>query len=298
MEKRILLLINPKSGKGRYRGEIANILDVLCRDGAVTVQITKYPGHASVLARQGAEQYDIIVCLGGDGTLAETVAGLMESEVRPPLGYIPMGTANDMATTLHLPKDGKKAAEVILEGQAISLDVGRFKNSYFTYIAAFGAFTEVAYQTPSGNKQALGHLAYVLEGLGRMRKITPRKLAVEYDEQRIEGEFVFGAVTNTTSIAGLLRLSTDMVDLSDGAFEVILVKNPRNILDLNTIFMDIVTKKYESEYIQIFRAKQVRFLFEEPVSWTRDGEAGGVHEELCLHTISPGVQIFVPKEKE
>jgi len=298
MQKRILLIVNPKSGKGRYQAEISNILDVLCRDGAsVAVHITKYPGHAREIAHREANRYDIVACLGGDGTLGETIAGLMDLDVRPPVGYIPMGTTNDMAATLELPKDPARAAEIILAGVPLPVDVGRFQGEYFTYIAAFGAFTEVAYQTPKENKQTLGHFAYVLEGVGRLTKITPRKLIVEYDEgKRVAGEFVFGGVTNTTSIAGLLRLSPDLVSLSDGAFEVILVKNPRNLLDLNTIFMDIVTKKYDSEYVQIFRAKQVRFQFEEPVAWTRDGEAGGAHVEVHLHTIHPGVQILVPQK--
>ena len=185
-----------------------------------------------------------------------------------------------------------------MHGAPIPVDVGRFEQTYFTYIAAFGAFTEVAYQTPGENKQILGHLAYVLEGVGQLSKITPRQLTVEYDGKRIEGEFVFGGVTNTTSIAGMLKLNPSLVDLGDGEFEVILVKNPRNILEMNAIFMDIVTRKYDSEYVQMFKAKQIRFQFNEPVPWTRDGEAGGEHVEVNLSVASPGVQIFVPHEKE
>jgi len=299
METRILLIVNPKSGKGRYRTEISHILEVLCSGGAsVHMYMTKYPGHAREIAGREAENYDIAACIGGDGTLGETIAGLMELENRPPVGYIPMGTTNDVATTLGLPKDPMRAAEVMLEGKLIPLDVGRFAGDYFTYIAAFGAFTEVSYQTPRENKEALGHLAYVLEGVGRLTKITPRKLVVEYDDHgRIEGEFAFGGVTNTTSIAGLWKLKPDQVDLADGAFEVILVKHPRNLLDLNAIFMDIVTKKEDSEHVQIFSAKKVRFLFEELVPWTRDGEAGGEHKEVVLENINPGVQIFVPREE-
>jgi len=298
MQKRIMLIVNPVSGRGQYKSEISHILEVLCGHGAaVTVCMTRHSGHAKELASAHAERYDIVACLGGDGTLSETIAGLMERDQRPPVGYIPLGTTNDMATTLGLPKDATRAAEVILDGVPIPIDIGHFAENYFSYIAAFGAFTEVAYQTPTENKRALGHLAYVLEGVGQLTKITPRKLIMEHDGGRVEGEFIFGGVTNTTSIAGLWKLKPGLVDLGDGVFEVILVKNPRNILESNTIFMDIVTQKYNSEYVQIFKTKQARFQFEEPVSWTRDGEAGGVHMDVSLHVAHPGVQIFVPREE-
>ena len=300
MEKRILLIVNPKSGKGRYRAEISRVLEVLCRGGAsVHVYMTKYPGHAREIAHKEAENHDIVACIGGDGTLGETIAGLMELKTRPPIGFIPLGTTNDMAATLKLPKDPMRAAEVMLEGQPIPIDVGRFGEEYFTYIAAFGAFTEVAYQTPRENKETFGHLAYILEGVGSLTKIAPRKLIVEYDDHgRVEGEFAFGGVTNTTSIAGLWKLNAARVDLADGAFEVILVKHPQNLLDLNAILKDIVTKKEKSEHVQIFRAKKARFLFEEHVPWTRDGESGGTHKEVVLQNLNPGVEIFVPRKKE
>lgn len=300
MEKRIMLIINPKAGKGQYRTEISHILEVLCTSGAVvTVYMTRYSGHARELAEQHASNYDIAACIGGDGTLGETISGLMALEHRPPVGYIPLGTANDMANTLDLPRDPIRAAEVLLNGIPIPIDVGRFGAHYFTYIAAFGAFTEVAYQTPRESKQTLGQLAYVLEGVGRLSKITPRRVVVEYDDQPpIAGEFIFGGVTNTTSIAGLLKLKTDLVNLGDGVFEVILVKPPQNLLELNAIVMDVLTRKYDSEYVQIFKARRIRFRFEEPVAWTRDGEAGGEHREVELSAVHPGVEIYVPRERE
>jgi len=295
-----MLIVNPKAGRSQYKSELTHILEVLCGSGAaVTVYMTQHPGHARELVLSESGRYDVIACVGGDGTLGETIAGLMGVHHRPPVGYIPMGTSNDMASTLRLPRDSTRAAEVILHGSPLPVDVGLFGDQFFTYIAAFGAFTEVAYETPWENKQTLGHLAYVLEGVGRLSKITPRELTVEYDGgQRIEGEFIFGAVTNTTTIAGLFKLRPHLVDLGDGEFEVILVKNPRSLVEFNSIFMDIVTQKYDSEYVQIFKARQIRFRFREPVPWTRDGEAGGEHIEVNLRTIQPGVQIFVPDEKE
>lgn len=292
-----MLIVNPAAGKGQHRTEIAAVLDVLCsRGAAVTVYRTRHKGHARTLTREHAAEYDIISCMGGDGTLGETIAGLMDIDCRPPVGYIPMGTANDMANTLSLPKNGRRAAQVILGGHTIPIDVGCIDEEYFTYISAFGAFTQVSYKTPQGTKAALGHFAYVLEGMSELTKITPRKLVVAYDNNKtIEGEFIFGSVTNTTSIAGLVRLKTELVDLGDGEFEVILVKNPRNILDVNSIFMGIVMQKYDPRYVQIFRTKDVRFIFEEPVAWTRDGEDGGMHQDISMHAVPSAVQIFVPE---
>ena len=298
--KQIMLIINPKSGTGQYRTDISGILEVFGQNNAVaTVYMTTHGGHATELVMAHAHKYDIVVCCGGDGTLSETIAGLMALEKRPPVGYIPTGTANDVAATLRLPKEGAEAARVVLAGRPIPFDVGLFDGEHFAYIAAFGAFTEVSYKTPTENKQTLGHLAYVLEGMGHLGKIIPRKLVVEYDGgKRIEGKFIFGGVSNTTSIAGLVRLRPELVDLGDGEFEVILVKNPRSLMALNALFMDIVTQKYDSKYVQIFRAKEVRFQFEEPVPWTRDGEAGGLHKEAHFQILQPGVQILVPNETE
>ena len=297
MGKRIMLIINPESGQGEYRQEIAGILDILCERGTfVGVHKTGHRGHAEELAKKEASKYDVVACIGGDGTLGETIAGLMHLDIRPPVCHIPLGTANDVAETLNLPLNPLKAARLIQTGKTIPIDVGRFGGKHFIYIAAFGAFTEVAYQTPTENKKNLGHLAYLLEGVSSLAKITPRKLTVEFDGgNRVEGEFIFGAVANTTSIAGLVKIKQDMVDLSDGAFEVVLVKNPKNILDINNIFIGIFTQKYDSEYVQVFKAKEVRFLFQEPVPWTRDGEDGGSHQDVILETIHPGVEIFVPK---
>jgi len=300
MIKRIMLIINPRAGTGQYRTDISDILEAFSQNDAVaTVYMTTHSGHATELVEAHAHKYDIVVCCGGDGTLSETIAGLMALEDRPPVGYIPMGTANDVAATLGLPKEGGKAAQIALAGRPIPLDVGLFDGEHFSYIAAFGAFTEVSYQTPTENKQTLGHLAYVLEGMGHLGKIVPRKLVVEYDGgKRVEGKFIFGGVSNTTSIAGLVKLRPELVDLGDGEFEIILVKNPRSLMALNALFMDIVTQKYDSKYVQIFRAKEARFRFEEPVPWTRDGEAGGLHREAYFQILQPGVQIMVPDEKE
>ena len=300
MVQKMMLIVNPMAGRAGWRGDISYILDTLCRDGAsVTVYLTQYSGHAKVLAETYGANFDIVACTGGDGTLAETTAGLMHlpPEKRPPVGYIPMGTSNDMANTLGIPKDPALAARLILDGTKTPLDVGKMGENYFSYIAAFGAFTEIAYETPTENKHNLGHLAYVLEGMARLGKIKPSHVTVNYNAGgKIEGDFIFGGVCNTTSIAGFLKIRPDLVDLSDGAFEVILVKNPQNIIALNQIFLDLMMQKHDTEHIQIFRARDVHFHFDTPTAWTRDGEGGGVHKNVFLNVIRSGIEIFVPKE--
>lgn len=294
-----MLIINPVAGKGGFRDSISDVLETFCTGGfAVTVYMTSHKRHATELVRKNGAKYDIIVCCGGDGTLSETISGLMEITDRPRLGYIPMGTANDVASTLEIPHNPKVAAEIITSGKTIPFDVGSMGGGgdYFTYISAFGAFTEVSYMTPVESKQTLGHLAYILEGVGHLGSIMPHKLVAEYDDGRIEGEYVFGAVTNTTSIAGLVKLKSDFVSLGDGKFEVILVKNPKNIIDLNYIFMGIFSRIYNPDYVKIFKTSKVKFTFEEEVRWTRDGEDGGAHREIVLENIMAPIRIIVPEE--
>lgn len=299
MDKKLMLIINPVAGKSKYRSSVSDILEAFCKSGyVVTIYMTDRVGHARELAQEHAGRYDVLVCCGGDGTLSETIAGLMAVSSKPPLGYIPMGTANDVATTLGLPSNAAQSAQIVMEGHTIPFDVGLMNGEYFTYISAFGAFTEVSYQTPKESKQTLGHLAYVLEGVGHLGKIVPRRLVVEHDDGTVEGEYIFGAVTNTTSIAGLVKLKSDQVALGDGLFEVLLVNNPRKFGDLNHIVVDIFTQNYNPDYVRLIKSKRVKFTFleDEEVQWTRDGEDGGTHKTVVLENIKAPIQFIVPSE--
>lgn len=293
----MMLIINPMAGKGGFKDNISDVLETLCMAGAtVTVYMTKYSGHATELVRDNGAKYDTVVCCGGDGTLSETISGLMELEKRPRLGYIPMGTANDVASTLQIPNKPQEAAEIIMRGHTIPFDVGNMDGNYFTYICAFGAFTEVSYETPTESKQTLGHLAYVLEGLGHLGSITPEQLIVEYDDGEIEGDFIFGAVTNTTSIAGLVKLDDGIVSLGDGKFEVILINNPKNIIDLNVIVMGILSQNYNPDYVKLIKTSKVKFTFDKEVKWTRDGEDGGAYKEIVIENIMAPISFIVPED--
>lgn len=293
--KKLLLLINPNAGKGGYKNGLGDALNVLYKGGYLpTVFFTSRPGEATeIIARNGAA-YDMIACMGGDGTLSEVVSGMMALPCPPPLGYMPKGTANDVASTLKLSRDPAKAAVTIVGGNLLPMDVGRYgSDGYFTYIAAFGAFTDVSYETTQEAKQALGHLAYVMEGMSRLPKLTHHRVRVEYDDGVITEDLVFGGVANSTSLAGLVKLDDNMVELGDGLFEVILVRNPTNIASMSDIFKGIINRQYNNQSVVVLHSRKIRFTFDEPVAWTRDGESGGIHRDILLENRKGAVSIMV-----
>ena len=297
MTKRMMLLVNPNAGKGEFRTVLADILHTICGDGWLpTVVFTKYAGEAPGIVARHAQEYDMVACLGGDGTLSEVAAGMMRLEApqRRPIGYIPLGTANDVARTLGIPFKPVEAAKGMLTGSPMRYDIGQFGfDNYFTYVAAFGAFTEVSYGTPQETKQALGHLAYMLEGIRSLAKITDYHAIVEYDDGVLEDDFIFGAVTNSTSVAGMVRLDAGRVDLSDGMFEVLLVRKPSDLLALSDILTSVLSTDFSGPNVMFFRSKEVRFMFDQCVAWTRDGEDGGSHRDVYIVNRHPGVDIIV-----
>ena len=281
--KNVLLIVNPHSGRGLSKNALGVIVSSFCEAGYGVSVYTTHSGSCTELAEKYAPEFDLVVCVGGDGTLSNVVSGLMKVENRPPVGYIPSGTANDVATTLALSRDPRIAVASVINGQPTPIDVGRMGEQYFTYVAAFGAFTGVSYKTKQSAKRALGHLAYVLGGLASVKEeIKPRHTVVEYEGGTIEGDFLFGAVTNSTSIAGFVRLDNRQVDLADGVFEIILVRRPVTAADLADIIDSIVKKTYNNDNVLLFHAKEVVFRFDEDVEWTRDGEEGGVHRTLRI----------------
>ena len=285
--KKLLVIVNPVAGRGMYRQGLGEALHILYSAGYTpTVVFTTRSGEAVDLASGLGAGYDALCCLGGDGTLSDVVTGLMSlpEESRPPLGYFPLGTANDVATTLRLPKnDPPAAARRMVESSPRPWDVGDMGGGrYFTYVAAFGAFTDVSYETSQQSKQALGHLAYLLEGVNRLAKLPHYQTRVELDGQALEGNFIFGGVTNSTSVAGLVKLDQNLVSLDDGLFEVSLVRFPENLADMNKLMAEVAARKYDGEMFSIRRSQSVRFIFAESVPFTRDGEPGGSYEDLLI----------------
>ena len=298
MFKTLMLILNPAAGGGKGLGSVGPAMEVLYRGGYLpTVYYTTAPGEGTRLVMEHAADYDVVACSGGDGTLSEVVAGLAQLRDPPPLGYLPQGTSNDVASSLGIPKTPVAAAKHLVRGKPTPLDAGKFNDSdYFTYIAAFGAFTEVSYETPREQKQSLGHFAYVLQGLSKLPKIASYHTVVELDGgRRIVDDLLFGSVSNTRTVGGMVRLKDELVDLNDGQFEVMLVRDPGpgNVIELNKITTAILQGTFSSPYIRIVNSSEVKFTFNEPVKWTRDGEAGGAHQEVTLQNLHSAYSILL-----
>ena len=287
-----MLIVNPFSGRGLTKNALGTIVSELCSGGySVTVH---YVGDSDpeTLAYEYAKRHELVICAGGDGTLSSVVSGLLRSGASIPIGYIPTGTANDVASTLALPKDPSLAVRTIITGTPRSIDIGLFSGRYFTYIAAFGAFTGVAYKTKQSAKRALGHMAYVLGGIAGVFSIKARHTVVEYDGSTLEGDFIFGGVANSTSVAGLVKIDPKQVDLADGLFEVILVRRPIRPADLIDTLTSIVTKSYDGDNVLLLHASEVTFRFDEEVAWTIDGEDGGSHREAKISNCREAARII------
>ncbi len=295
MSRKLLLIVNPAAGRGVYKLSFADSLQTLHDGGCrTTVCFTSARGDATKLAAQLGSEYDLVACLGGDGTLSEVMAGLMRLQNPPPLGYLPMGTSNDVASTLGIPKNNAvAAAQRILDGTAHPYDVGGFgETDYFAYIAAFGAFTDVSYVTPQDQKKLLGHLAYVLQGALSMANIEAFPTRVEYDDGVVEANLVYGSMSNSTSVAGIVRLPEEMVSLGDGLSELVLVKDPGNLMALSELANSVLTRRFDSDKLLILHTKKARFFFEKPVRWTRDGEDGGQWQDVTLRNIKAPIQLI------
>ena len=282
--EQLLLIYNPTSGTGRAATRLSEIVDVCTKAGwLVTAYPTQLKGDATRIARELGGQYGRVICMGGDGTLSEVAAGLMELEGPPPLGYIPFGSTNDCATTLRLPRSHRQAARVAAAtGVPVPADMGLLNGHPFVYVAAFGAFTKVAYDTPQDLKKTFGHLAYIFGGIASLPTITPYRLQVECDGQTLEeDEVYFGMVSNALSIGGIRPPNSDQVVLDDGKFEVTLVKKPMSLADLANGLQALInpTSPAEGGALVQFQASQITFRGDRPISWTVDGEFGGEFEE-------------------
>lgn len=294
-KKKLMLIINPAAGRGGYKQGFTEALKIL-NDGGyrTTLFYTAGARDATEYAGRYAHDFDAVACIGGDGTLSEVIAGLMRVPSPPPLGYIPMGTANDVATTLGLPKnDTVGAALRLVRGSAHPYDVGGFgADEYFAYIAAFGAFTEVSYATPQDMKKRLGHLAYVLQGMAALPKLESYNTRVEYDGGVVEAPLVYGSMSNSTSVAGIVKLREEMVCLGDGMSELVLVKDPGSIEGFSEIVTSVLSQRYDSNKLIILHTTRAKFTFEKPVAWTRDGEAGGKYAEVELKNYAAPIELI------
>lgn len=296
MNRKMLFFVNPKAGQLELRNRLMEVLSVFTAAGYdVTVHTTLGPGDLTSFLVREAEHYDLVVCAGGDGTLNETVSGLMQLHHRPLLGYLPVGTVNDVAATLGLSRDPVEAARTVIGGTPYAIDIGSLgRDRWFTYVAGFGAFTDVSYQTPQQDKRIFGRLAYLLNGVKSLGEIRPIHVRVETDTETIEDDVLLGLVCSTTSVGGFRARPKVGVKLDDGLFEVLLAKNITSAADLNALGALLLRREFDPAFFHRFQVAQIRFQFPGEVKWTVDGEFGGAHTDVEIVNHNRAVQILVP----
>ena len=281
--KKLLFIFNPHSGKTQIKTKLVNIIDVFEKAGyRVSIHSTQGKHDAMNYVKANGSFYDLVVCSGGDGTLNEVMTGLMGLERRPNLGYIPAGSTNDFSVGMKLSKNMIKAAKVAVKGKPFPVDMGTFNEKMFIYVAAFGAFSDVSYRTPQGNKNMLGHTAYVLEALKSVRTIKPHHLIFKCDDQIIEGEFIYGMITNAVSVGGIKGITGNKISLNDGLFEVMLIKKPRNAADVQAIASALMGIETDSDCVSELKASKIYVKNIDKIPWSLDGEYGGSPEKIAI----------------
>ncbi len=296
--KKLLYIYNPTAGRRTAKASLSDVVEVFSRQGyEITVHPTQGRGDATRTVLEDGGGFDRVVCCGGDGTLNETVQGLLAlpADKRPVLGYIPAGTTNDFSRTLELPRTLPELAEAAGEGTPRPIDVGEAEGRPFTYVAAFGLFTDVSYSTPQANKNLLGHFAYLLEGMGRLASIPSYHMKVSTRSgTEVEGDFIYGMVGNTVSVGGLVNLPRDKVLLDDGRFEVILIRQPKTAKDWQSILTALTTLELSKDgegAVVGFSAGEVTFTCDTPVAWTVDGEFGGEQQITTVKNLPRALTI-------
>lgn len=295
--RKMLFVYNPNSGKAQIKVYLSEILQIF---GAADYEMTVYPtkaqgdGYTKIVASDG--MYDVIVCSGGDGTLNETVAAVMEHKITKPfIGYIPSGTTNDFARSLGISGDMIQAAMDIVDGEVMGVDIGRFNGRYYNYVAAFGAFTEASYATPQQFKNLFGHQAYVIEGLKSIPFIKPSHMVIETNGEVVEGDFIYGMITNTMSVGGFKNIAGRNVKLDDGLFECTFVKKLENPMDFSELINSIIYKKNDGGIYHV-KTDSIVMRSEIKIPWVLDGEFGGNHDKVDIKIVGNAINIIVPKK--
>ncbi len=291
--KTMLFIVNPNAGKRTVRRYLPEILSIFQEGGyRVEIHITACQGEAIDIVAAQAPGKSIVVCAGGDGTFNETVNGLLKAGISLPIGYIPCGSTNDFASSLNLSTNHLEAARQIVEGTAHTFDAGLFGQRYFSYVASFGAFTRSSYATPQSLKNALGHTAYLLSGIQELSQIRTEHIRLEVEGHVLEDDFLFGAISNSTSVGGILSLDPSQVDLGDGKFEIMLVRSPRSLAELSECIQAVQTQKYNCAMITFFSARQVRIQSPADMLWTLDGEREEGHADVTVQNLHHAITII------
>lgn len=296
--KKMLLIMNPNAGLKKANKYLTDILMIFAKhDYEVTVCLTQKSGDATEYAKTLAASHDLAVCIGGDGTFNETIEGIVDSNCGVPVGYIPSGSTNDFAASMGLSRRVLTAAEDVVTGIERKIDIGKFNDRYFSYVASFGAFTKVSYTTSQDLKNVLGHMAYVLEGIKDLPTIRAEHIRLETENGSIDGDYIFGAICNSTSLGGILTINPDVVDMNDGLFEILLVRLPRNIIELNNIIFALNNHDYSGDMITFLSASHAEIFASAQMAWTLDGEFMNGSDKIVMQNIHDAIRIIVPGEK-
>lgn len=290
--KRLLFIINPTAGQRKVIRYVADIIALFNQaEYLVETFVTTASGDATKTVLSRAEQTDLIVCAGGDGTFNEVINGVLASEKSIPIGYIPCGSTNDFASSLQLSTNVLQAARNIVNGKPQSYDVGLFGTRHFSYVASFGAFTKASYATPQNIKNALGHLAYVLSGIQELSQIKNERVRITAGNRVVEDDFIFGAISNSTSVGGILTLDPSQVDLGDGEFEIMLVRSPKNLAELTECIQALQTQKYNCSMITFFSAREVTVEASPEMAWSLDGERQEGAQKVSVRNLHHAIQL-------
>ena len=296
--KKALIVLNPCSGTKQANKYFVEILQTFAEaEYETTVAVTQKSGDGTSIVVERGSWYDLIVAIGGDGTFNEVMNGVLAANLDVKIGYIPAGSTNDFGSSLGMTKDVIQSAKSIVNGSIHHLDVGSFNDRHFSYVASFGAFTRTSYEAPQSLKNTLGHLAYVLEGIKDIPSIKPEYLKFQTEYERFEGEYLFGAICNSTSVAGLLTLSEKIVDMCDGKFEVLLIKNPTNVFELNQIITALATENFaNSPMITFFSTGSLEITARAGMSWTLDGEYQEGCESIKIQNLHSAINVVLDDE--
>lgn len=291
--KEMLFILNPKAGMRKANKVLADILSVFNRaDYAVQVYVTAGPKDAVSAVKKYAPGKDLVVCCGGDGTFNETITGLVEAGLDLPIGYIPAGSTNDFAASLKLSTDPIAAAQQIVSGKAERYDVGQFGDRYFSYVASFGAFTKASYATPQNVKNALGHTAYLLEGIGELSQIRKTHMRFQLDDEVLEDDYLFGAVCNSTSIGGILTIDPNQVDMGDGMFEVLLVRAPRDLTEITECILAVQKQQYNCRMMTFRSVQNIKITADKDIRWTLDGEKAPSCAKISITNLHHAIRLI------
>lgn len=289
-----LFIYNPHAGHMQIKYNLYDVINTLSSayNDLNVYASTKQKDVINYLKKNGPK-YDLVIVSGGDGTLSEAVNGIMNLENKPNIGYIPAGSTNDYATSLKLSKDMEKCAKQIIEHKdSKKIDIGKFNDDYFVYIAAFGAFTEVSYSTSQDVKNAIGRLAYLLNGIKELSKIKTYKLRIDTDKEACEDKYIYGMITNSLSVGGLYSLNSRNVKLDDGLFEVMLIKAPKDLLELEEITAYLINPKLKTNLVQTFKTKSIKIETKEKMPWTLDGEYGGSPTKVQIDNLEKAITLY------